>query len=182
MAMNLLTDEQARKFDAYVYHEPNTGCWLWGGGVGRSGYGVFCSSWSKGARIQDSAHRIAWARANQQMPEGGMFVCHKCDVKTCVNPDHLFLGTPKENTADMFRKGRWRQPDRSNAARGDRHGSKTKPGRLPRGSAHHSAKLSEDDVRAIRASDLSLAEEARARGVTVQAIYRIRRGLTWRHV
>ena len=180
--MNLLTEDQERRFDAYVYHEPNTGCWLWGGGVGRSGYGVFCSSWAKGARVQDSVHRIAWARANQRAPESGMFVCHKCDVKTCVNPDHLFLGTPKENTADMFRKGRWRHPDRSNPATGDRHGSKTKPGRLPRGPAHHAAKLTEADVLAIRASDKSHTIVARDYGVSAQSVYKIRKRLCWGHI
>ena len=182
MAMNLLSDEQAQRFNAYVYHEPNTGCWLWGGGVSKSGYGVFCASWAKDDRKQDSAHRIAWATANKTMPAKGMSVCHKCDVKTCVNPDHLFLGTPKENTADMFRKGRWVQPSRENPATGERHGSKTRPDRIPRGTMHHAARLTEEDVLAIRASGTGLTITGKAYGVTPQSIYRIRKRLSWGHI
>ena len=182
MAMNLLIDVQAQRFNAYVYHEPNTGCWLWGGGVSKSGYGVFCASAAKGDRMKDSAHRIAWATANKTAPAKGMSVCHKCDVKTCVNPDHLFLGTPKENTADMFRKGRWVQPSRNNPAKGETHGSKTKPHCVLRGEVHAGAKLSEADVLAVRASHRTLTDEALVHGVTPQAIYRIRNRLTWKHI
>lgn len=90
----------AERFAIYTPPAEGNACCLWAGGVGRSGYGLF---WIKGKTVP--AHRIAWELANGPIPDG-MFVCHHCDVKRCVRLDHLFLGTPKENTADMWAKGR----------------------------------------------------------------------------
>lgn len=76
-------------------------CWLWTASTGgEMGYGRF---WVDGKR--ENAHRVSWEIANGSIPEG-LFVCHRCDTPRCVRPDHLFLGTPEENTHDMMRKGR----------------------------------------------------------------------------
>jgi len=65
-------------------------------------------NWSRfGIRHQGYAHRLAWAEANGPIPEG-MAVLHRCDVRTCVNVEHLFLGTLIDNNMDRDRKGRTR--------------------------------------------------------------------------
>lgn len=81
-------------------------CILWKGAVTSSGYGsrtVNGRWWS--------AHRHAWIEAFGEIPFGQL-VLHRCDVKTCINPQHLFLGTHKENTQDAIRKGRFKHPTR----------------------------------------------------------------------
>lgn len=90
------------RFDSKWIPEPFSGCWLWTAWVNEKGVGYF----RLGGRDL-RAPRVAWQIANGPIPEG-MFVCHHCDTPSCVNPQHLFLGTPRDNMHDMIRKGRQR--------------------------------------------------------------------------
>lgn len=83
---------------------PEAGCWLWERAVLPAGYGLFGMRGRKGRRMF-LAHRVSWELHNGPIPEG-LVVCHKCDVPSCVNPDHLFIGTASDNQKDCFRKGR----------------------------------------------------------------------------
>lgn len=96
----ILTLEEYRstKFFEKVFKTQN--CWLWKAAKTNKGYGNF---WNGQRLIM--AHRFSYILHKGEIPDG-MFVMHTCDNPPCVNPDHLVTGTPRENTLDMFKKGR----------------------------------------------------------------------------
>lgn len=89
------------RFMAKVSPEPNTGCWLWTAASTGHGYGLISLSFSK----NDLAHRTSWRLFHGPIPDG-LWVLHKCDVPSCVNPAHLFLGTQTDNMIDASEKKR----------------------------------------------------------------------------
>lgn len=91
------------RFEEKYIPEPNSGCWLWIGAMGNL-YGVIVIN---GRNIR--AHRCSWTLYKSSIPEG-MCVLHRCDIPTCVNPDHLFLGTHLDNMRDKIKKGRGVSP------------------------------------------------------------------------
>ena len=172
-------------FWSRVHPEALSGCWLWHSTVNREGYGVL-----RWRGRQHKAHRLAFQFATGIAP-GDLFVCHRCDVPACVNPDHLFLGTPAENMADRDAKGRTSRGEKHSRAmegkapRGDATFARRHPERLRRGEAHPHAKLTAEQVESIR-SALSAGETqpslARKYGVAKSLIWAIGTRRAWRHV
>ncbi|OHD24489.1 MAG: hypothetical protein A2Y38_07640 [Spirochaetes bacterium GWB1_59_5] len=119
------------------------GCWGWKGSRDAKGYARVQLS-GTGTRI---ASRVSWIAHNGEVP-AGLVVCHRCDNPGCTNPAHLFLGTQSDNMTDCAQKGR--------------HASVAHPERVPRGSKHWKARLTEEQV-------LEIAAALRA-GVTQQAL------------
>lgn len=145
-------------------------CWLWTGPVDpKTGYGM------SGRRRSRSrgAHRIAYELTYGPIPDG-LCVCHQCDVRNCVNPSHLFLGTRADNNQDAMEKGR--------TAVGNLNGSRKHPERRPRGMRHGMHKLTEDAVRAIRASTDTVSSLARMFGVDRRTITFVITRKQWKHV
>lgn len=134
-------------------------CWLWTGGLSDNGYGKA----QFGTKIR-LAHRISYELATGVPVPDGMNVCHSCDNKACVNPDHLWIGSQLENIHDMLAK--------------ERHNKS--PNVF--GEAHPLAKLTDAKVRLIRKIQCSDAEAARRFGVSPSLISLVRKRKVWRHV
>lgn len=112
------------------------GCWLWTKARDPHGYAHL---WVD-KRLM-GIHRFSYVLANGPIPDG-LWVLHRCDVRHCVNPAHLFLGTPQDNVDDMVRKGR--------QAQGDRSSLRLYPELVKRGEAHYKSTLTTQQVRDIR--------------------------------
>ena len=85
-------------------HKKLNGCWEWQGKLSKDGYGCFQKTINE-KKIDVSSHRRSYEIFKGEIPEG-FLVCHTCDNPSCCNPDHLWLGTPKENTQDCIKKKR----------------------------------------------------------------------------
>jgi hypothetical protein len=172
-------------------HVDKTGvCWVWTAVCSKRGYGQIRVS--KPKRTHLLTHRVSYELHFGPIPDG-LWVLHNCDNPSCVRPDHLFLGTAKDNTQDMLRKGRHqhgdthysrRQPEK--VVRGERHGWTKHPEKAAKGEQHGCAKLTEPQVREMRrrwaareASQRQLMVDFSVSRATVQKI--LSRHL-WKHL
>lgn len=132
-------------------------CWLWTGSKTARGYGQIAIN-----QKPVTTHRLSWELAFGSIPDG-MYVCHRCDVRNCVRPDHLFLGTQADNIRDCSEKGR-----------------------MHIGEANGTAKLNESIVRDIRIkfkeSKMSYAELAADFNISLTTAWNIINCKTWKHV
>lgn len=144
-------------FHDKVMADPNSGCWIWTGALNAQGYGVL-GVYGKVIR----AHRFSWELVNGPIPRG-LCALHKCDVRACVNPDHIFLGTMQDNSTDMVQKGRHRPVFIS-------------------GEDSVSARLNAQQVLAIRNDKRSAEKLSPEYGVCPSTIRAVRRRETWRHI
>lgn len=143
------------RLDFYSMPEPNSGCLLWLASVDDDGYGEL--RWKGKMR---RVNRLTWQAQRGPIPHG-LCVCHTCDVPSCRNIDHFFLGTNEENSADRDAKGRL----------ADR-----------RGALNTSAKLTVDQVVAIRSDARVQRRIAEEYGVAPSIICRIKSGGLWGHI
>jgi len=153
------------RFEKNIQQCPMTGCWLWTGGTQSFG-GNYERGYFKLNNKTVSIGKAAWLLIKGEIPDG-LHVLHYCDVPSCANPNHLWLGTHSENMRDMGMKGR------------------TKP--CLSGSRNPSAKLTEKDILKIREikntkPTIKGTEIASLFNVKKSTIYKIFRGETWRTI
>lgn len=138
-------------------------CWEWQGKINLSGYGQIGKRGEP--KKQVITHRISYEIFKGEIPKG-LIICHSCDNKICCNPDHLWIGTPKDNFHDAMKKGRTVY----GGAKGEKSGN---------------AKLNENKVREIR-EELEKGTKAKILaehyGVHVAVIYTIKNKKAWKHV
>lgn len=144
--------------------DPETGCWEWEGYVKKeNGYGELSVNGSN-----KYAHRVSYVIHNGEIPDG-KWVLHKCHNKTCVNPDHLYLGDVRDNVQDSMEEG-----------------SFWNGGQLKEGEENLSSKLTEDAVREIRElyenTDMTQRELSKKFETSVGNVNRIVNYVTWTHI
>jgi len=144
-------------FDKAVIRKQD-GCWGWKNKLHKTGYGVLQYNGR-----QTGAHRVSWIIHNGKIPEG-LVVCHKCDNKKCTRADHLFLGTYKDNSRDMAKKGR---------------GGKLKGDRCP-WSKLDVAKVKK--IKQLLKLGVTAIRIAKDFNVHPGTIYDIKHGKNWKHV
>ena len=161
-------------------------CWLWKLCVSTDGYGRVRVGNTATGRHLTTTHRHSWTLCYGPIPDG-LFVLHRCDVRACVRPDHLFVGTQADNMHDMIAKGREgarTHPERQ--IRGNAHWTRQHPEQI-RGELNGRARLTAADVVAIRASDGGLERAHMERlairyAVSLSTIKHVLYRHTWKHL
>jgi hypothetical protein len=129
--------------------DKDSGCWLWTGAINPLGYGILTY---QGKTL--GAHRASLMIKGIEL--GDKFACRKCDVRNCVNPEHLFVGTAADNSHDAWMKGR-----------------------IPHGEKHSASKITENQVREILAWEGCVSDASRKFGIHSSSVFAIMTGENW---
>lgn len=146
---------------------PLSGCWIFTGALNEAGYGMVGLG-GRGDGI-DRVHRIMYREHVGDIP-AGLFVCHRCDVRSCCNPHHLFAGTNAENMRDCRAKGRASTPPRNTHLVGE---------------SHYASKMLESDIKEIRrlfSVGEKQSEISRRFKINSGSVNRIVKMKSWKHI
>ena len=141
------------KIEKHTIRIPESGCWVWMSTIHENGYGRVCAG-----KKPFYAHRVSYEQKYGPIPSG-MMALHHCDVRCCVNPDHIFVGTQQNNMTDKVRKNR-----------------------QAKGISHGNAKLTEDQVLEIKYSSETSIKLAAKFDYPASMIRAIKNGNLWKHL
>lgn len=167
-----------------------TNCWVWTATKDLDGYGRIVK-----LKKSLTAHRVSYKINCGPIPDN-LFVCHKCDNRACVRPDHLFLGTASDNNKDMMNKGRTARGEKNGRHthpekiyKGEKHWTHVRPESIVRGDKVNTCKLTPTDVIKIReiwdtakvkrGLQTKLAKEF---NITQSGIWSIINRKSWKHI
>jgi len=165
-----------RRFVSKLKINSTNSCWEWLGSRLQRGYGRIGLN---GKMI--TAHRASWLIYRGEIPRG-KFVCHKCDNPPCVNPDHLFITTHKENMMDMVSKQRWSKKPKTAKQIESARKLMMKLSQSQRGKKKAWSKLNKFQVLKIRASNEVQKKIAQRYGVAQTLISQIKSGKIWKEI
>lgn len=144
----------SEKIESSSVKIPESGCWIWMKSLNHQGYGKTC--FGRGATL--SAHRVSYEEKYGKIPNG-LMALHSCDVRSCVNPDHVFLGTQQDNMTDKVNKKR--------QANGEKHGR---------------SKLTKEQAFEAKFGTEKAASLSKRFGCSATIIRQIRNGYYWKHL
>jgi hypothetical protein len=143
----------SEKIEKHITRIPESGCWIWMSTIENSGYGRVCDG-----KKPFYAHRVAYEQKYGSIPNGKMAL-HHCDIRCCVNPDHLFIGSQKDNMIDKMLKNR--------QAKGEKHGN---------------SRLTESQALEAKFSSEKPEVLAKKFGYSASGIRQIKAGTAWKYL